>query len=111
MRQQAFTPSISVKSNGIVVVSYVDFRNDTGAAGQELADYWAVSCKAECGSVGSWKDEIRLTPASFNIVDAPFAGGYFLGDHSGRAAVGADTGAAFAIPRADNSARIVFRKF
>ena len=89
LRQQAFTPSVSVESDGTVVINYYDFRNDTGTAGQELADYWAASCSANCAVAGNWGGEVRLTDGgSFNILNAPLARGYFTGDYEGLAAVG-----------------------
>ena len=35
-----------------------------------------------CTNPASW-EEVRITPASFNIRNAPFARGYFLGDYMG----------------------------
>lgn len=111
--QQAFTPSVSVRSNGAVVVTYYDFRADAGNTNpaNELADFWAVSCSANCGSAGSWGGELKLTASSFNIVAAPFARGYFLGDYQGLEPVGTDAGAAFAIPQGGDPANIVFQRF
>jgi hypothetical protein len=36
-----------------------------------------------CASRTSWNEETRITPTSFNIREAPFARGYFLGDYVG----------------------------
>jgi hypothetical protein len=47
LRQQAFVPSIEVGAGGELVVTYYDFRNDSGEGG-ELTDYWAVTCSADC---------------------------------------------------------------
>jgi hypothetical protein len=47
LRQQAFVPSIEAGAGGKLVVTYYDFRNDTGEGG-EFTDYWAVSCSADC---------------------------------------------------------------
>ena len=120
LRQQAFTPSVSVKSDGAVVINYYDFRNDTGTAGEELADYWAASCTpsptVNCAAAASWAGSgLRLTSTSFNIRNAPFARGYFTGDYQGLAAVGpstaAQSAAAFSIPQGADPGNIVFRKF
>jgi len=93
-RQQAFIPAVVAASDGTVVVTYYDFRNDTdasAAAGHELTDYFALFCKAGgCDSAASWTDEQRLTATSFNILDAPVARGHFLGDYMGLAANGSD---------------------
>ena len=40
---------------------------------------------ADCSKAASWGTEQRLTTASFNILDAPIAGGHFLGDYMGLA--------------------------
>jgi hypothetical protein len=50
-----------------------------------------VSCESaseSCTHPASW-EEVRITPASFNIRNAPFARGYFLGDYMGLDARGA----------------------
>ena len=112
LRQQAFTPSVSVENDGTVVINYYDFRNDTGTAGQELADYWAASCSANC-AVARQLDS-RGGPdgsVSFNILNAPLARGYFTGDYEGLAAVGAQSAAAFSIPQGSDPGNIVFQKF
>jgi len=74
------------------VVTYYDFRNDSGAGGFEAADYFALFCHPSmptpCSNAANWGNEKRLTSASFNILDAPVAGGHFLGDYMGLAASG-----------------------
>ncbi len=92
-RQQAFVPAVVVASDHTVVVTYYDFRNDTGPAGVfEGADYFAVFCKpgTDCSMTGSWVNDTRLTTSSFNILDAPVARGHFLGDYMGLVADGSD---------------------
>jgi hypothetical protein len=42
LRQQAIIPSIAVGPNGVLVVTYYDFRKDNNTG--ELTDYWAVLC-------------------------------------------------------------------
>ena len=86
LRKQAFIPSVEVGPGSRLVVTYYDFRNDTARA--ELTDYWAITCERNCASRGSWRDEVRLTPSSFNMLNAPFAGGLFLGDYMGLVAAG-----------------------
>ena len=44
VRQQAFTPSVEVESDGTVVVTTTTSATMPDTAGLELADYWAVSC-------------------------------------------------------------------
>ena len=86
--QQAFTPSVHVLDNGTVAVSYFDFRNNTPSPATLDTDHWAVHCHApteDCSAAGSWNEESRITPASFNIRTAPYARGYFVGDYMGLA--------------------------
>ena len=88
--QQAFTPSVDVAEDGSVSVTYYDFRNNTPSPASLDADHWAVHCHPateDCALRASWTDdpETRITPASFNIREAPFARGYFVGDYVGLA--------------------------
>ena len=108
LRQQAFLPSVAVAGNGTVAVTYYDFRND-GATG-ELADHFVVHCNANCGGASSWHDERRLTDASFDITQAPVAGGFFLGDYVGLAANGTDFLSAFTQPHTGDPASLFFRR-
>jgi hypothetical protein len=88
-REQAFIPTVAVANDGRhLVVTYYDFRNDTNTpAGNERTDYFAVECDVgrDCAKARSWGGEARLTDTSFNILDAPFAEGHFLGDYMGLA--------------------------
>jgi hypothetical protein len=84
LRQQAFVPSIEVGPDGHLVVTYYDFRKDRSQG--ELTDYWAVFCeprRENCRKAYSWGNERRLTDRSFDMLDAPIAGGHFLGDYMG----------------------------
>jgi hypothetical protein len=89
-REQAFIPAIAAANDGRhIVVTYYDFRNDTNKpAGNERTDYFAVGCDigSDCSKARSWGGEARLTNQSFNILDAPFAEGHFLGDYMSLAA-------------------------
>ena len=94
-RQQAFIPAVVATGDGkTVAVTYYDFRNDANTpAGFEATDYFAVFCSTstDCSNPANWGAEQRLTAASFNILDAPVAGGHFLGDYMGLAASGPTT--------------------
>jgi hypothetical protein len=84
--QQAFTPSVHVDGAGMVVVTYYDFRNNTSEDGILGTDKWAVHCHAACQLETSWQadgEDTRATPATFDMRDAPFARGWFLGDYVG----------------------------
>jgi len=114
LRSQAFTPQVEVASDGTVVVSYYDFRNDTDADnGVEATDAWAIFCRAgvsDCTKVGSWQNEVRLTERSFNMLDAPVAGGHFVGDYTGLTRAGDAVVAAFGIADGQNKTSIYSRK-
>jgi len=106
-RQQAFIPAVAASGDGnAIVVTYYDFRNDANnPAGFEGADYFAVICKtaSDCSQAANWGAEQRLTTASFNILQAPVAGGHFLGDYMGLAASGPTTiVSVFGMPTSQN---------
>jgi hypothetical protein len=110
LRNQSFVPSVAVGANHKVYVTYYDFRNDTSQGG-ELTDYWAISCDiavgANCRTAGGWGNEVRLTPTSFNMLDAPVARGHFLGDYMGLAQQGSQMRAVFGVAVAPNENQIV----
>jgi hypothetical protein len=118
LRNQAFVPSIAVGSNHQIVVTYYDFRNDIDN-GQERIDYFAVICAptptTDCTRRGSWGDgrmrlkDIRLTDASFDILDAPVARGHFLGDYMGLVRNGSAVLPAFGIADSINHTAIYTR--
>jgi hypothetical protein len=76
---QAFTPAIKVDDQGNIGVTYYDLRNDNPATHAVETDLWFVR-SSDGGQ--TWSEE-RVTPASFDMRTAPFAGGYFLGDYQG----------------------------
>lgn len=72
----AFTPTLSVLASGLVGVMYYDFRQ-AGTVSFRPTDVWlAVSRDGT-----SWR-ETRLA-GNFDLLDAPNAGGLFLGDYHG----------------------------
>lgn len=92
LRGQAFNGTVASAADGTLVVTYYDFRRDTGVGG-EFADVWAVLCKpdatTDCARKAGWGREMRLTRSSFDILGAPLTGsGYFLGDYFGLVAQG-----------------------
>ena len=83
--RQAFTPSVDVGADGTVSVGYYDFRENTPDTATLLTRHYAVHCHAaseNCANPASWNEETQIGPA-FNIREAPFARGYFLGDYVG----------------------------
>jgi hypothetical protein len=79
-----FTPSIYVNSAGIVGVTYYDFRSLAAGNTTTLpTDYWfrPVSSSLKLGT------ETHIT-GPFDMLTAPFASGFFVGDYEGLTAVG-----------------------
>lgn len=113
--QQALIPSVAAASDGTVVVTYYDFRNDQVGASTDFADYWAVSCNPltspdACQSNSDWSNEVRLTRTSFDYNWAPNAGaGHFLGDYMGLKAHGQTLWPAFGIATAPNVTSVMTR--
>ena len=81
---QAFTPSITVLSNGTLAVTYYDFRNDTTDPSTLVTDLWETL--STDGT--SWHE--RHVSGPFNLALAPNAEGLFLGDYQGLATDGTD---------------------
>jgi hypothetical protein len=78
----AFTPSIRVRADGTVGISYYDLRSDTA----DTATLPTELLLARSTDAATWT-EARLTP-TFDLATAPQAGGYFLGDYQGLVASG-----------------------
>lgn len=72
----AFTPSVHVRPDGVVGVTYYDFRSNTADAATLPTDYWL----ARSGDGGVTWSETRVS-AAFDLATAPNAGGLFLGDY------------------------------
>ncbi len=72
----AFTPTLAVLPGGLVGVMYYDFRQ-TGTTTYQPTDLWL----AVTGNRIDWR-ETRLA-GSFDLLDAPNAGGLFVGDYQG----------------------------
>jgi hypothetical protein len=75
---QAFEPAVHVNSNGVVAVSYYDFRNDVSGDRRLTTDHWIVS-SADGGA--NWTEDHLGGP--FDMHQAPYARGYFVGDYQG----------------------------
>lgn len=88
---QAFNAVVAVTTNGTVLVSYYDFRNNDSSAGLPT-DVW-LAHSHDGGA--TWAPETHLF-GSFDMEKAPVAEGYFLGDYQGLATIGNDALAFFA---------------
>jgi hypothetical protein len=98
--QQAFTPSVAVAANGTVAISYYDFRNNANPAlgPGSWTDYFLVHASGNFTNPASWQgSEQPLTNTSFNMENAPSAGGLFLGDYQGLSAGGSGENNFFAL--------------
>jgi hypothetical protein len=79
----AFTPAVAVNSAGVVGVTYYDFRNLPAGDTTDLpTDYWFTS------STDNFGTSVRITPNSFDMLNAPFAGGFFVGDYEALTNIG-----------------------
>ena len=79
---QAFTPAVNVRSDGVIGVSYYDFRNNTTSAATLPTDLWLAT------STDAVTFTERHVVGSFDMEVAPNAGGLFLGDYQGLASDG-----------------------
>ena len=93
----AFVPSLAVASDGTVGATYYDFRNNTPAPGLPT-DQWLVHCHptSDCTNPANWAESHVYGP--FNLEDAATAGGFFLGDYEGMAAIGTKFAPFFSAP-------------
>jgi hypothetical protein len=86
---QAFTPTVNVRADGVLAVTYFDLRNNTAPAASTLyADCWMVTS----ADGGATFIEQHLSGA-FNLYNAPDAEGLFLGDY--QALINTGSGGAF----------------
>jgi hypothetical protein len=83
----AFIPTIAVNSQHVVGVSYYDFRNNE-PGGSADTDVWLVRCGGTCTNAGNWSE--THVDGSFDLHQAPNAGGEFVGDYEGMTTSGTD---------------------
>src|SRR6266702_1583830 len=72
-----FTPSINVNATGTVGITFYDFRNLTTQTTTLPTDYWSVTSTNHGASFGN---ETHIA-GSFDMLRAPFASGFFVGDY------------------------------
>ncbi|HEY1872958.1 MAG TPA: sialidase family protein, partial [Steroidobacteraceae bacterium] len=86
---QAFTPTVNVRADGVIAVTYFDLRNNTAPSADHLyADCWMVT--STDGGVSFSEQHLS---GSFDLENAPDAEGLFLGDY--QALVSSASGSAF----------------
>jgi len=99
----AFLPTVHVRADGRIGVTYYDFRNDAmSPEGVSNASYRFTSCASSCTSASSWaaSDEVA---GGFNFENAPVARGLFVGDYEGLGAAGSAFKAFFGAPGASEA--------
>jgi hypothetical protein len=77
-RVQAFTAAINVSQDGNVGVTYYDFRKDNADPSVLLTNVWLT--RSEDGGQ-TWHEVGVAGP--FDMLTAPFARGFFVGDYEG----------------------------
>jgi len=75
---QAFEPAVHVDAQGVVAVSYYDFRNDVSGDRRLTTDHWIVHSH---DGGATWSESHLGGP--FDLHQAPYARGYFVGDYQG----------------------------
>lgn len=73
---QAFTASVNVTDDGVIGVTYYDFRKDTADPATLLTTYFLARSR----DGGRTWDETRVA-GPFDMLTAPFARGFFVGDY------------------------------
>ena len=100
---QAWEPAVHVNSDGVVAVSYYDFRNDVSGDRRLTTDHWIVHSH---DGGATWSESHLGGP--FDLHQAPYARGYFIGDYQGLDSQGSAFRAAVharAAPAATRSSR------
>ncbi|HEY5845442.1 MAG TPA: sialidase family protein [Microlunatus sp.] len=86
----SFAPAVAIDAHGVVAVTYYDLRSDDLTDRAFSVDAWATTTRDGV----RFRGDLHLG-GSFDILAAPFANGYFLGDYQGLAAAGQTFVAAF----------------
>jgi hypothetical protein len=82
----AVTPMVAVNNDGVVGVSYFDFRTlPTSDPATLPTSYWLATSPA---GGASFTHEAPIIKTPFDLLSAPFALGYFVGDYQGLTAIG-----------------------
>jgi hypothetical protein len=114
LNEQAFTPMVHVLDDGVVGVSYYDFRSNTADNGATTpTEAFIAHCHpdtADCSVAGSWGEEVPVTDAPFDSRKAPVARGFFLGDYVGLGQSGTAFFPFFTVTTATDPANIVTRE-
>jgi hypothetical protein len=86
---QAFTPTVNVRTDGVIAITYFDLRNNKTLSDTHLyTDCWMVT-----SSDGGTSFSEQHLSGSFDLYNAPDSEGLFLGDY--QALVSTGSGSAF----------------
>ncbi|SRR6266571_2397194 len=110
--QQAFGSAVHVAPDGTIGFAYYDFRFNDPSPGL-LTDYWLVHChpNTNCADPANWRDENRLTSASFDIEKAVVnITRLFVGDYQGTTADGGDLLSVWAQPHGTDPDSVFFQR-
>ena len=72
---QAFIPTVALRDDGTIGVTYYDFRSNTAARSTLMTDYWL----AQSIDGVTWRESRVAGP--FDLSLAPFSRGLFIGDY------------------------------
>ena len=79
---QALLPTLTIRDDGLIGVTYYDFRNHVPGAPTLLTDYWLTTSADGI----NWNETHVAGP--FDFATAPFAEGLFLGDYQALTSIG-----------------------
>jgi hypothetical protein len=79
---QALLPTVTVRDDGLIGVTYYDFRNHVPGAPTLATDYWLTTS----ADGATWNESHVAGP--FDFTTAPFAEGLFLGDYQALTSIG-----------------------
>ena len=79
----AFIPTVAIRDDGVIGVTYFDFRGNTPDPSTLWTSYWLATSSDGV----TWEE--RAIAGPFDLATAPLVGGkLFLGDYMGLASVG-----------------------
>lgn len=96
----AFNPRLAVNSTGVVGVSYYDLRNTTTQTTTLPTDFWFTT-STDGGNTFTNETHVAGT---FDMMTAPYASGYFVGDYDGLVTVGRNFDFVFGVANSGNTA-------
>src|SRR6266849_1889585 len=102
----AFTPTVRVNSAGRIGVTYYDFRSLTTETTTLPTDYWLKTFtpgQLAAGGIDTGVSDTHIA-GPFDMLTAPFAEGFFVGDYEGLGRIGTAFQPFFVQPNSGNTA-------